>query len=98
MGILCGEKHIESFKALHFNTLIDLLISWDTEREDFCCHMSREYPNIHIPREYASRFFKVRLLFMFATVYSLQNKRLEPLFEDNGVLKSGSRKEKRDKK
>ena len=23
LGILCGEKHIESFKALHVNTLID---------------------------------------------------------------------------
>ena len=71
LGILCGEKHIESFKALHVNTLIDELISWSPEIETFSIHLKRKYPRIYIPEEYLSRFSIVNNYSYFAIVKSL---------------------------
>ena len=78
---------------------MDLLIEWKPENENFTSQVIRKHPNIYFPLHYPERFYNVELLSLYATVKSLKNKRIEPLFADHsGVLREGSQAEVRFKK
>ena len=53
--------------------------------------MQTVYPDLYVPEDYAERFYNVNLMYLYGTVKSLKNKRLESLFRDfSGVLREGT--------
>ncbi len=94
LGVLCGTKYLEPFKALPLKDLMSLLLLWNPDESSFLDFMKIKRPEIYIPQDYYDSFLVVKYLYLLGTVYSVQNDKLEPLYADmKHYLSLGSRKD-----